>query len=137
MLQLTTIPLINYEELCTIFGTGSLQLQFRTLDSYLTTRTLPILPVIYNRIPLITRLTTCQYLCCWMKMSWTRTSFTQCFLNGPSPASFCFFQSFQTNNTIFQQINVKMSIQYKALGFEPTTSQHESSPITTRPGLPP
>ena len=31
----------------------------------------------------------------------------------------------------------KMSIQYTVPGFEPTTLEHESSPITTRPGLPP
>ena len=30
-----------------------------------------------------------------------------------------------------------MSIQYTGLGFEPTTSRHELSPITIRPGLPP
>ena len=38
-------------------------------------------------------------------------------------ASFLFiFGLFQTNiNTILQQINVKNSIQYTALGFEPTT----------------
>ena len=30
-----------------------------------------------------------------------------------------------------------MSIQYTVPGFEPTTLEHESSPITTRPGLPP
>ena len=30
-----------------------------------------------------------------------------------------------------------MSIQYTRPGFEPTTFEHESPPITTRPGLPP
>ena len=30
-----------------------------------------------------------------------------------------------------------MSIQYTAPGFEPTTCEHELSPMTTRPGLPP
>ena len=30
-----------------------------------------------------------------------------------------------------------MCIQYTVPGFEPTTLHHESSPITTRPGLPP
>ena len=36
---------------------------------------------------------------------------------------FVYFRSFQTNNTILQQMNVKnvMSIQYPAPGFEPTT----------------
>ena len=49
---------------------------------------------------------------------------------------FRLFQSFQTNNTFFQQINVKnvqMSIQFTAPGFKPMTF-HELSPITTRPG---
>ena len=39
-----------------------------------------------------------------------------------------------------QQINVKnvqMSIQYTVPGFEPQLLQHKSSPITTRPELPP
>ena len=31
----------------------------------------------------------------------------------------------------------EMSIQYTVLGFEPTTFENESPPITTRPGLPP
>ena len=31
--------------------------------------------------------------------------------------------------------NVRMSIQYTALGFEPTTFQRWAAPITTRPGL--
>ena len=37
---------------------------------------------------------------------------------------FVYFWSFQTNNTILQQINVKnvMSIQYTAPGFEPATA---------------
>ena len=30
-----------------------------------------------------------------------------------------------------------MSIQYTVLGFKPQPSEHESPPITTRPGLPP
>ena len=49
---------------------------------------------------------------------------TKLLKNGPSPASFSFiFGLFQTNiDTILQQINVKkMSIQYTALGYEPTT----------------
>ena len=39
----------------------------------------------------------------------------------------------------FLRLNVRnvMSIQYIAPGFEPTTFQTESSPVTTRPGLPP
>ena len=56
-----------------------------------------------------------------------------------SPGLFCvYFHPFQTNNTIFlvttNQCD-KMSIQYKAPGFEPF--KHEFSPITTGPGLPP
>ena len=57
-----------------------------------------------------------------------------------------YFRSFQTNKNFeqtslqfLQQINVKKchSIQFSAPGFEPSTFQNESSPITTRPGLPP
>ena len=37
------------------------------------------------------------------------------FLNGPTPACFLFFQSFQSNITILQQINVKnMHLVYSA-----------------------
>ena len=40
--------------------------------------------------------------------------------------------SFQANITIF---TINISIQDTVLGFEPTTFRHESTPITTRPGL--
>ena len=41
--------------------------------------------------------------------------------NGPTPASFCSFSVFQTNNTIFTTNRCeKMSIQYMAPGFEPS-----------------
>ena len=62
------------------------------------------------------------------------------FLNGQSPASFSYiFGLFQTSiNTILQQINVKKcpsSIWHR--DSNPRPSERESSPITTRPGLPP
>ena len=54
------------------------------------------------------------------------------------PLSLFIFGLFKQNYNILQQMNVKnMSIQYIAPGFKPTTSRDESSPITTRPGLPP
>ena len=46
--------------------------------------------------------------------------------NGPTPASFSFiFGLFKQTIQFLQQINVKnvMFLQYKALGFEPITSQ--------------
>ena len=49
---------------------------------------------------------------------------------------FVYFQSFQTNNPFLQQINVKKcpsSIWHQDLN--PQHLEHESSPITTRPGL--
>ena len=56
----------------------------------------------------------------------------------PRPLSLFIFGLFKQNYNILQQMNVKnMSIQYIAPGFKPTTSRDESSPITTRPGLPP
>ena len=58
------------------------------------------------------------------------------FNNGPSSFSFIFVFSNKLYNFL-QQINVKRSIQYKALGFEPTTFKREYLPITTRLGLPP
>jgi len=59
--------------------------------------------------------------------------------NGPSPVSFSFiFGLFQTNiNKILQQINVKKcpsGIQH--WDSNPRPLEHESPPITTRPGLP-
>ena len=59
--------------------------------------------------------------------------------NGPSPASFSFiFRLFETNiNTVLQQINVKKCPSNKRCwNLNPQPSEHESPPITTRPGLP-
>ena len=51
---------------------------------------------------------------------------------------FVYFQSFQTNKQFLQKINVKncpSSIRH--LDSNPQPFEHEMSPITTRPGLPP
>ena len=51
---------------------------------------------------------------------------------------FIYFRLFKhTSLQFLQQINVKnvLSIQYTMPGFELTTFEHESPPITTRPGL--
>ena len=53
--------------------------------------------------------------------------------NGPSPASFCFFQSFSNKQQFLQQINVKNV--HPVLGFEPITFRMWVPPVTTRPGL--
>ena len=48
---------------------------------------------------------------------------------------FIYFHLYKTNTTIFTtNKSEKTSIQYTALGFEPKTLEHESPPITTRPG---
>ena len=57
------------------------------------------------------------------------------FWNGHASLFFIVFK--QTIQFLQQQINAKKSIKYPVLGFQPTTSCHESSPVTTRPGLPP
>ena len=62
------------------------------------------------------------------------------FLNGPTLASFTFyFQYFQTNNTIFTTNQCeKMSKCASCIRHQdsnPQPFEHESSPITTRPGL--
>ena len=44
-----------------------------------------------------------------------------------------YFRLFKQTIQFLQQINVKMSIQYLVLGFEPMTFEHESPSITTRP----
>ena len=60
------------------------------------------------------------------------------FLNGPFPASFCLFSSFQTNKQFLQQIYVKKCPScVQCWDSNPQPSDHESPPITTRPGLPP
>ena len=59
--------------------------------------------------------------------------------NGPTPASFSFiFRLFkQTSIQIIQQINVKNVYPVYGTGIQTHgLMQHESSPITTRPGLP-
>ena len=59
--------------------------------------------------------------------------------NGPTPATFSFiFGLFKQTLQFLQQIYVKKcpsSIQCRDLN--PRRSEHESFPITTRPGLPP
>ena len=61
------------------------------------------------------------------------------FLYGPTPASFFIFWSFQTNiNTIFttnqcEKMSIPSSIWCQ--DSNPWSLDHESSPITTRPGL--
>ena len=58
--------------------------------------------------------------------------------NVPTPASFHLFSSFQTTLQILQQLNVKKcpsSIRCWDSNSRPL--EHESPPITTRPGLPP
>ena len=59
--------------------------------------------------------------------------------NGPTPASFCLFSSFQTNITNFTtNMNVKKcpsSIRRWDSNSQPC--DYESPPLTTRPGLPP
>ena len=64
------------------------------------------------------------------------------FKNGPTPAYFfIYFRSFLTNNTIFttnqceKMSKCTSSIWHRDLNPQPF--EHESSPITTRRGLPP
>ena len=59
----------------------------------------------------------------------------QIVLNGPTPAFFIYFWSFQTNNTIFttnqwEKMSGPASIRRQDLNSQPL--KHESSPITTR-----
>ena len=56
--------------------------------------------------------------------------------NGPTPASFLFiFCLFKQTLPFLQQIEMKNV--HPVYGFEPRPFIHESSPITTRPGLTP
>ena len=49
-------------------------------------------------------------------------------------ASIIYFWSFQTNNALFyNQLMVKMSFEYPAMGFSLTTFWYESPPLTARP----
>ena len=59
-----------------------------------------------------------------------------CYKNGPTPASFSFIIGlFKQTIQFLQQINVKISIWHR--DSNPQPFKHESSPITTRPRLPP
>ena len=59
------------------------------------------------------------------------------FLNGPTPASFCLFSVF-TNNTIFTANQCeKCPTSIWRRDSNPRPLEHESSPTTTRLGLPP
>ena len=60
------------------------------------------------------------------------------FKNGRIPASFCLLSSFQTNNTVFTRNKYeKYQVHIWRRDLNPRPLKHESSPITTRPGLPP
>ena len=60
---------------------------------------------------------------------------------GQSRPLFVYFQSFQTNNTIFTTIQCEKMSKYPSSmqrwDSNPQPSEHESPPIITRPGLPP
>ena len=61
------------------------------------------------------------------------------FKNGTTPALFVYFQAFQINNTIMtankcEKMSCPSSLRCQDLSSQPL--QHESSPITTRPGFP-
>ena len=58
------------------------------------------------------------------------------FKNGPTSASFRLFRIFKQTYNFPTNICEKMFIQYTAPGLEPMTFEHESCPITARPGLP-
>ena len=58
------------------------------------------------------------------------------FLNGPSPASIPFIFVFQKNFTIFTTIKCEKCPSFKwCWDSKPRPSEHESPPITTRPGI--
>ena len=61
------------------------------------------------------------------------------FKNGPTLASFCFFRSFQTNIITIFTANMceKCPSNIQCWDSNPRPLEHESLPITTRPGLPP
>ena len=62
--------------------------------------------------------------------------FWNVFTNGPSPASvFFYFRSFQANNVVLTKMSCPSSISCQ--DSNPWPLEHQSSPITTRPGLPP
>ena len=65
--------------------------------------------------------------------------FGTCFFKYANPSLiFIYFQSFQTfTDTFLQQFNVKKCHVHPVYGARIRTHDHESSPITTRPGLPP
>ena len=73
----------------------------------------------------------------WTAIVYNKHTF---FKNGLTPASFSFiFNLFRQTTEFYNKSMWKnvMSIQYMAPGFEPRPLEHESSPLTTRPGLPP
>ena len=74
------------------------------------------------------------------RCGWVRGETLMFFKNGPIPASFSvYFRSFQTNIvTIFTTNKCEKcpsSIRCRDSNSQP--SDHESPPLTTRPGLPP
>ena len=78
----------------------------------------------------------------WINLVTLNLAFTyylKCFLNGPTSASFSFiFALFKQTIQFLQQINVKNSCPSSIWHRDsnPQHLEHESCPITTRPGLP-
>ena len=64
-------------------------------------------------------------------------NFPSFFLNGPTPASFCLFSIFSNKQYNFTtNICEKCPCSIRCRDSNPQPSEHESLPITTRPGLP-
>ena len=76
-----------------------------------------------------------SFICLSIAISYFMLDFS--FLNWPSPASFSFIFVFLNKHTISTTKNVNMSIQYSHCDSNQPPLEHESPPITTRPGLTP
>ena len=81
---------------------------------------------------------------CWVRFNLLQPMFRfgtrgpKIYKNVPSPASFSVFLSFQTNISIFTTNKYeKCPSSIWCQDSNPRLSEHESPPITTRPGLPP
>ena len=62
--------------------------------------------------------------------------FTMIFLMSQPRPLFIYYLSFQSNNTILQQINVKIFNPTSGVGIRTQPPDYESPPLTTRPELP-
>ena len=126
---------LRYQKFCDIFFSFRYQ---SVTPAPVASKTFLTFPTSISIISVEASLSLSFYLSLFLSffLSFSLSLFLSLNKNGQTPASFSFiFGLFKQNFDFYIKSMWKMSIRYMALGFEP--HEHESYPLTTRPGLPP